>query len=172
MSEIRKSLRKNNDTEGKFDGDGGLYNMFSCDRINRWKTVVTCAIDCVAQKLAMVNSKMLVFAILINFLSQINSDEIILDVAKLVVKNNFAVQRWEKNVTDDLVEKCSKDVANINSKKIDGFGLQCSSKAAEFAYCIWRELFLICPQDEQQKNRQCDKLRSVLEKVDDNKFKN
>lgn len=147
----RKMLRKNNDTQGKSEDDSGLSNLFSCDRVNRWKTVVTCTIDCVAQKLGM-----------------INSDEIVLDVAKSVVRNNFAAQSWEEKVTDEIVEKCSKDIAKIsNSTKIDNFGLQCSLKAAEFAYCVWRELFLICPLDKQQKTKQCDQLRNVLEKTND-----
>lgn len=147
--------------------------MFSCDRVNRWKIVVTCTIDCVAQNLGMVNIQPFICLVIDTFLLQINSDGIInVDVAKRVILENFATRSWEQNVSDDLVEKCSKNIATIASKQVNGFGLECSSKAAEFAYCMWRELFLICPADKQQITKQCDQLRSVLEKVDDNKFKN
>lgn len=58
------------------------------------------------------------------------------------------------------------------SKAVDAFGFHCNSKAAEFVYCMWRELFLICPADKQQNSKQCEKMRSVLKKFDENKFKN
>jgi hypothetical protein len=71
-----------------------------------------------------------------------------------------------------LVEKCAKEVNASTGVGIDAFGFQCSSKAAEFAYCMWRELFLTCPKDKQQTSKQCGKLFSVLEKHNENKFKN
>lgn len=94
------------------------------------------------------------------------------EVAKRVISENFAKQQWEQNVSDDLVEKCAKEVKDSTSSPIDSFGFQCSSKAAEFAYCMWRELFLTCPADKQQTSKQCEKLRNVLMKHDENKFSN
>jgi hypothetical protein len=54
MTEARKSMKKFNASEDTIDGDGGLYNMFSCERSNRWKTMVTCSLDCVSHKIGMV----------------------------------------------------------------------------------------------------------------------
>lgn len=95
-----------------------------------------------------------------------------IDVAKRTVIENFAVQEWEKSVSDKLVEKCAMETEKTPSQPVDAFGFQCSSKAAEFAYCMWRELFLTCPADKQKSARQCDKLRIILEKTNDNKFIN
>lgn len=52
--ETKKNRKNYNGSEDTIDGDGELYNMFSCDRIKRWKTFVTCAIECVAQKVGVV----------------------------------------------------------------------------------------------------------------------
>jgi hypothetical protein len=37
---------------------------------------------------------------------------------------------------------------------------------------MWRELFLTCPEENREKTKMCDKLRGVLAKHDENKFKN
>lgn len=55
LVETRKSRKPYNESEDFIDGDGELYTMFSCDRIKRWKTFVTCTIECIAQKVGMVN---------------------------------------------------------------------------------------------------------------------
>jgi hypothetical protein len=98
-----------------------------------------------------------------------------IDIAKRIVIDNFATQEWEQDVSNDLVEKCAKTVALSTSKPgkpVSEFGLECSSKPAEFAYCMWRELFLTCPEEKREKTKMCDKLRGVLAKHDENKFKN
>lgn len=94
------------------------------------------------------------------------------NVAKRVVRENFIVQEWEQDASDDLVEKCSKEVKESTSKPVNAFGFQCNSKPAEFVYCMWRELFLICPSEKQVRTMQCEKLRKVLKKFSDNKFSN
>lgn len=107
------------------------------------------------------------------FRQQFDSKAVInVDVAKRVVIENFARQQWEQDASNKLVEKCATEVTGSSSKAVDAFGFQCSSKAAEFVYCMWRELFLTCPIDKQQKSMQCEKLRAVLTKHDENKFKN
>lgn len=55
-TESKKAMRKAENPEENFEGDGGLYNMFSCDRMKRWKMMVSCTIDCVAQKVGMVKN--------------------------------------------------------------------------------------------------------------------
>lgn len=52
--------RKINNASGDDDfveGDGGLYTMFSYERVNFHKTLVTCTISCVAQKIGMVRMR-------------------------------------------------------------------------------------------------------------------
>lgn len=88
------------------------------------------------------------------------------------MSDNFATQQWERDASDDLVEKCAKEISISTSKPVGAFGYQCSSKTGEFVYCMWRELFLGCPADKQVNSKQCDKLRSVLGKSNDNKFRN
>lgn len=94
------------------------------------------------------------------------------EVAKRVVNENFAIQKWEKEASDRLVDKCVSEVSSSSSQPVDAFGYQCSSKTGEFVYCMWRELFLTCPADKQVNSTQCDKMRSVLGKSSENKFRN
>lgn len=55
-TESKKAMKKVESPEENLDGDGGLYNMYSCDRMKRWKMMVSCTIDCVAQKIGMVKN--------------------------------------------------------------------------------------------------------------------
>lgn len=173
LMDVRKSRKSVNASDDTIEGDGGLYSMFSCDRMNRWKTVVTCTVDCVAQKVGMVITVCLTFGTLFQlFCPQFDAKGVInVEVAKRVVIENFAKQPWEQDASNKLVEKCAKEVTDSTSKAMDSFGFQCNSKAAEFAYCMWRELFLTCPDDKQENSRQCQKLRVVLVKHNENKFK-
>lgn len=95
-----------------------------------------------------------------------------IDIAQRIVIKNFARQEWEQDASNNLVVKCAATLKKSTSKAIDEFGLQCSTKSAEFAYCMWRELFLTCPEEKQEKTKMCSKLRSVLTKFDENKLKN
>lgn len=95
-----------------------------------------------------------------------------MEATKRVVIENFAKDSWEQDASDDLVDKCVKIVDKTIVKDIDSFGLKCSSKAAELAYCIWREMFLTCPEDRQEITKRCMKLRNVMSKIDDNQVKN
>lgn len=85
---------------------------------------------------------------------------------------NFAKQEWEKKTSDELVEQCAKGTMESDSKPVDAFGFQCSSKAMEFAYCMWRELFLTCPVDKQRCTKRCEKMRKILKKNNENQFEN
>jgi len=51
MKKIKKAHKSHNSTT---DSEGGLYNLFSCDRLNRWKATITCTMNCMGQKLEMV----------------------------------------------------------------------------------------------------------------------
>lgn len=97
---------------------------------------------------------------------QINSDsEIDLDVTKSVINDNFK----QVNNTDEMVDECVKEIDEIQNFTLDKFGLRCSMKMAQFAYCMWRKFTLNCPPEKQQKNKQCNKLRIVLRKNNDDK---
>lgn len=55
--DIKKSIRKNNTDSSATDDYGGVYSLFSCDRLNRWKAMITCTINCMGEKLGMVSAK-------------------------------------------------------------------------------------------------------------------
>lgn len=76
---------------------------------------------------------------------------------------NFALEKWENEASNDLVNKCAMKVNSSKREDVDVMGIKCSIHTAEFAYCIWKELFNICPSDKQIKNKQCDKLRKSLQ---------
>jgi len=53
--EVFKARKKLNETDDTFNGDGGLYNSFTCETAMRSKAATTCAMNCVAQRVSMVN---------------------------------------------------------------------------------------------------------------------
>jgi hypothetical protein len=75
---------------------------------------------------------------------------------------NFAREKWETEASNGIVEKCAARVNNSKRENVDVMGVKCSIHTAELAYCIWKELFNICPAEKQIKNKQCDKLRKSL----------
>lgn len=63
-----------------------------------------------------------------------------------------------------FVDKCVQETSVSLKGVLDKFGLKCNTKMAEFAYCIWRELFNSCPTEQQNKSKQCERLRIILRK--------
>lgn len=86
--------------------------------------------------------------------------------------DSFTKHEWEKKIADDLVVTCTKSTMESSSKPVDALGFQCSSKAGEFIYCMWRELFLACPSENEMKSKRCENTRRFLQKSEKNKFKN
>lgn len=86
-----------------------------------------------------------------------------MEVAKKVVLENFALEKWESEAANNFVEKCAVKVNESKRDNVDSMGVKCSIRTAEFAYCVWKNLFAICPVEKQVKNRQCEKLRKSLQ---------
>ncbi|KAG5670422.1 hypothetical protein PVAND_000688 [Polypedilum vanderplanki] len=157
VQEVKKNLTKSDENATTVESDGGMYNIFSCDKVNRWKTSVTCTIDCMGQKLEMINLK----------------GEINIQTAKSVIKENFATQSWQKNISDEVIDRCYEEISKTSPNTVlEKFGLKCNTKLTELTYCMWREFFMLCPVENQQKGKHCEKLRYVLKKNIENKFKN
>lgn len=89
---------------------------------------------------------------------------------KSVISQNFARQNWQAEIVDDSVEKCVGEISEKPNLQLDKFGLKCSTKMAALAYCMWREYFISCPASQQNKSRQCERLRMVLKRRNENKF--
>ncbi|CAO1421693.1 unnamed protein product [Diamesa serratosioi] len=153
--EIKKKRHSNGTTDDEFEGDGGIFDMYSCDRVNRRKSEITCIMDCIGQKTGVIDK----------------TGKFDVNVAKQMILENYAIREWEKSTSDKLVEKCIAGISSL-SKPIDAYGYQCSSHMAQFAYCMWREFFLSCPIDKQHPNKQCEKLRTVITRKTTNQFGN
>ena len=83
---------------------------------------------------------------------------------KSVILENFAQQSWQQEISNDAVDKCFEEVSSKPGVVLDKYGLECNTRMAEFAYCLWREFFVSCPSDRQNKSKQCEKLRYILRK--------
>ncbi|CAO1421600.1 unnamed protein product [Diamesa tonsa] len=151
--ETRKKRQPNGTASDEFEGDGGIFDMYSCDRVNRRKSEISCIMDCIGQKTGMIDK----------------TGKFDVDIAKRMIIENYAIREWEKSTTDKLVEKCIAGISTL-SKPIDAYGYQCSSHMAQFAYCMWRGFFLSCPIDKQHANVQCEKLRNVIARKTTNQF--
>lgn len=82
------------------------------------------------------------------------------------MKENYAVNEWEKVVSDELVEKCIQTVtSNSGDQMVDANGMQCSKHVSKFVYCMWQEYFMSCPTEKQNTdNKRCKKLREKMAK--------
>ena len=82
------------------------------------------------------------------------------------MKENYAVNDWEKSSSDQSVDKCISFVTSSSDDQlIDTSGLKCSKHAAKFVYCMWKEYFMSCPTDKQNTdNKRCEKMRQKMGK--------
>ena len=104
-------------------------------------------------------------------IQQVDSAGIInINITKSVILDNFAQQNWQQEISDDAVDKCAQEVSNKPSILLDKYGLMCNTRMAEFAYCLWREFFILCPSERQNKSKQCEKLRYILRKNNESKY--
>lgn len=134
-----RETKKNRKDVAEIDDE---RNLFSCDRLNSWKATVTCSIGCIGQKLNMINA----------------DDEIDVNVTKAVLNEHF------KQNHDESVEECLKEISKLDNFTFEKFGLKCSSKMAQFSYCMWKQLIVTCPVERQKKSKQCKKLRIIFNK--------
>jgi hypothetical protein len=61
MSELKKAMKEFDAAQENAEAENGFENMLSNDRSRRWKIMVTCAINCVAQKIGMVRIVFVLF---------------------------------------------------------------------------------------------------------------
>lgn len=83
------------------------------------------------------------------------------------MKDNYAVNEWEKTASDELVDKCIKSVTSSSNgdDTVDPAGMKCSKLASKFVYCMWQEYFMSCPTEKQNTdNKRCQKLREKMAK--------
>ncbi|XP_070495847.1 uncharacterized protein [Chironomus tepperi] len=157
VREVKKNKRSFDSNNTTTDSEGGLYNLFSCDRLNRWKATITCTLNCMGQKLEMVWT--------------VDSDGVIdTNRTKSVILEYFVHESWQQEMSDDAVDKCGQEVSSMSGGVLDKYGLQCNTRMAEFAYCLWREFFVMCPSERQNRSKQCEKLRYILRKNHERTF--
>ncbi|XP_058460137.1 uncharacterized protein LOC131435890 [Malaya genurostris] len=121
-------------------------DMFSCEKVNRVKQDVLCALECVANKKNAVdaNGNLLEPAVLIPF-----------------VKENFAADPWQEPLIPGFVDSCLQEVAEKKTKP-SSEETRCNPASAQFGYCMWRQFTLACPKERQETSKKCDKVREKL----------
>ena len=86
-----------------------------------------------------------------------------MEMAKEYVRQSHAGHEWEQAVSDQLVEKCIKQVSTVEAIKIHAYGENCNLQMTKFSYCMWKEFFLSCPLERQHgAMKRCNKLREKL----------
>lgn len=87
-----------------------------------------------------------------------SNGDINLNVTRAFMGGNFDGE----NSTDELVDECVKEINEFDDFSFEKLGLKCCTKMAQLVYCIWRQIMLTCPVEKQEKTKQCEKLRTIL----------
>uniref|UniRef100_A0A182Y732 Carboxylesterase type B domain-containing protein n=1 Tax=Anopheles stephensi TaxID=30069 RepID=A0A182Y732_ANOST len=142
IHEIKKQCFAEVRNKNKADGAYEPVDFFSCDRLNKTKMDVICAMECVGRKKEVVN------------------DDGTLIEGKLMefVKSNFAADDWQQPLLAGHIDTCVKEAKDKAAKSPREAG-QCSSETSNFGYCMWRQMALACPKDKQVANKRCDRIR-------------
>uniref|UniRef100_A0A182QPU3 Uncharacterized protein n=1 Tax=Anopheles farauti TaxID=69004 RepID=A0A182QPU3_9DIPT len=145
IHEIKKQCFMEVRNKNKADGAYEPVDVFSCERLNKTKMEVICAMECVGRKKEVVNEDgTLIESKLMEF-----------------VKSNFASDDWQQPLLEGHIETCVKEAKDKAAKNPREAG-QCNSETSNFGYCMWRQLALACPKDKQVANRRCDRIREKL----------
>lgn len=118
-------------------------DVFACETISQTKEDLICISQCVGQKAQMI------------------SDDGSIDEAGLKdhLKNNVAYSQWQKDVSDDIADKCIAEVKDALQDQPDG---KCSMAAIKMGHCLWREFTLACPKEFHKDSPRCNKIRENL----------
>uniref|UniRef100_A0A336N4P6 CSON006422 protein n=1 Tax=Culicoides sonorensis TaxID=179676 RepID=A0A336N4P6_CULSO len=131
--------------------DDGL-DVFSCEKVEKNKESVVCAMECVAKKQGTL------------------TDDSIPDVDafKALMKKQYKEDAWQLKVVDEIVDICLADTAakmalqrqNVTENSIQ----KCNPGPSIMAHCLWRQIVLRCPVELQDKSQQCQKMREKEQK--------
>uniref|UniRef100_A0A9I3EI71 Uncharacterized protein n=1 Tax=Anopheles dirus TaxID=7168 RepID=A0A9I3EI71_9DIPT len=145
IHEIKKQCFTEVRNKNKADGAYEPVDVFSCERLNKTKMEVICAMECVGRKKEVLNEDgTLIEGKLMEF-----------------VKSNFAADDWQQPLLGGHIDTCLKEAKEKAAKNPREAG-QCSSETSHFGYCMWRQLALACPKEKQVANRRCDRIREKL----------
>ncbi|EDS42865.1 odorant-binding protein [Culex quinquefasciatus] len=120
-------------------------DMFNCEKMNKTKQDLICAIECVGRKKSI-----------------LDKDGNLLEATKLVpfVKENFAADPWQEPLVEGFVDTCLKEVAEKMAAKTEEF--RCNPASSHFGYCMWRQTTMACPKEKQEQSKKCEKIREKL----------
>ncbi|XP_063695604.1 uncharacterized protein LOC134827008 [Culicoides brevitarsis] len=153
MKKHRKS-RKEGDVADNMKDDSTL-DVFSCEKVEKNKNNVVCAMECVAKKQGTL------------------TDEGIPDVDKLkeIMKKQYKEDAWQLKHIDDFVDSCLAEVAaKMVMQKMNATTTmtneqsKCNAGPSIMAHCLWRKIVLNCPEELQDKSQQCQNMREKEQK--------
>lgn len=166
FGEIKKQ-RKSRKNEG---GDNESLDVFSCEKVEKNKANVMCAMECIAKKQGTVSIFHLIFnALRHNQILQLNDDGIPdVDKLKSIIKKQYKENAWQLKVIDDFVDNCFAEVAAkmVLQRQNDTTSTtpKCNAGPSIMAHCLWRQIVLNCPAELQDQSQQCKNIREKEQK--------
>jgi hypothetical protein len=151
FSEVKKARK------AKHHGMHEDFDVFSCEKVERAKEKVLCAMECVSRKQGMVDD-----------LGQPDEKKI-----KEVMRSYFKADAWQHGEIDNIVDICMGEVAlkltlAKQNSTTDNTVPKCSPAASIFTHCMWRQLNLKCPAELQDLSPNCQRIREKHIKKDAN----
>ncbi|XP_058065413.1 uncharacterized protein LOC131215050 [Anopheles bellator] len=120
-------------------------DMFSCERVNKTRKDVNCAMECVGRKKNIVA----------------DDGSLLEDKVLEFAKTEIAPEEWLAPLVAGFVDTCIKEVKEKSVKSPRESG-QCNPEASAFGYCMWRQISTACPKEKQIVSRRCDRIREKL----------
>uniref|UniRef100_A0AAG5DPM1 Odorant-binding protein n=1 Tax=Anopheles atroparvus TaxID=41427 RepID=A0AAG5DPM1_ANOAO len=145
IHEVKKQCFTEVRSKNKADGTYEPVDMFSCERLNRTKMEVICAMECVGRKKEIVDE----------------TGSLLEPKLTEFVKANFASDEWQQPLIAGQIETCVKEAKEQAAKQPREAG-QCNPDVSNFGYCMWRQMALACPKEKQVANKRCDRIRERL----------
>lgn len=170
FAEVKKQRKSR-----KSEGDNESLDVFSCEKVEKNKANVVCAMECIAKKQGTVSisyTYIVEFIFTLKTFSQLTDDGIPdVDKLKSLIKKQYKEDAWQLKVMDDFVDNCLAEVAAKmvmqRQNDTDAAIQKCNAGPSIMAHCLWRQIVLKCPSDFQDKSQQCQKIREKEQKKED-----
>ncbi|XP_055591679.1 uncharacterized protein LOC129743623 [Uranotaenia lowii] len=77
------------------------------------------------------------------------------------LKEHFQAAEWKAPLIDGFIKECFDHAEHEHEEEGTEEG-KCNPEGFHFAYCLWRQFTLACPEEMQDGSEKCDTIRGKL----------
>ncbi|KAJ8920820.1 hypothetical protein NQ315_015610 [Exocentrus adspersus] len=132
------------ETAGKDKLEKG--DPFSCKELERRKERITCVMQCVGQKMGILDSQ-----------GDPKEEEF-----ESSLKESFSSEPWLASSQDKVISTCLDEGRNATANRDAADTTTCNPAGVKIAHCLYREIQLNCPAEQIKDEKACSRIRDRI----------